>query len=80
MEGVEMDDAFVENDFVSLGFFDHFQGFGVCAPFDHVWIVHRDGLWFFQRFCVFVDDIGFEKVKFNWVCPRALRVNLNTLR
>ena len=39
-----MDDAFVENDFVSLGFFDHFQGFGVCAPFDHVWIVHRDGL------------------------------------
>ena len=45
-----------------------------------MWIVHRDGLWFFQRFGIFVDDIGFEKVKFNWVCPRALRVNLNTLR
>ena len=44
LEGVGINKMLVENDFVSLGFFDHFQGFDVCVPFDIVWIVHGDGL------------------------------------
>ena len=70
MEGVGIDKMLVENDFVSLSFFDHFQGFDVCVPFDIVWIVHGDGLWFFQRFGDFVDamTLALRRSKFNWVC------------
>ena len=39
-EGVRIGNAFVEDDFVSFGFFDGLQCLGVCVPFDLVWIVH----------------------------------------
>ena len=63
LKGVGIDDALVENYFVSLGFFDRFQGFGVGVKFDLVRIVYGDDSWFSQRFGDFVDDVGFEKVK-----------------
>ena len=63
MKGVGIDDVLVENDFVSLGFFDCFRGSGVSVPFDLVWIVYRDGSWFLEWCSNFVDDVNFEKVK-----------------
>ena len=69
MKGVGIEAAFVENDFVSLGFFDCFKGFGAGVPFDLVWIVYsyRHGSWLFQRFGDFVDGVCSEKVKVQWV-------------
>ena len=80
--GVRLDgvgiDGFVEDDFLSLGLFDRL---GACVLFDHVWIVYGDDMWFFQRFGDFVDDVGLvRRSKFNWACPRVLRVNSRTLR
>ena len=63
LERVGIDDAFVEDDFVSLRFFDGLQCLGVGVSFDLVWIVDSD----FSRVVVglrhFVDDILFEQVK-----------------
>ena len=62
-EGLGIDDAFVENDFVSLGFFNGLQCLGVGVAFDLVWIVDSDFPRIFFGFGHFVDDVLFEKVK-----------------
>ena len=63
MKGVGIDDAFVEDHSVSLGFFGRFQGFGVGVTFDIEGIVYGDDSGFIEGYSDFVDDVGFEKVK-----------------
>ena len=63
MKGVGIDHALVENDFLSLGFFDRFQGFSVGVAFDLVGIVHGHDSWFIEGYSEFVDDVGLQKVK-----------------
>ena len=59
-ERVGIDDAFVEDDFVSLGFFDGGQGFRVGVSFDLVRVVHSDFSRVFFGLRDFVDDVLFE--------------------
>ena len=58
-----MDDTFVEDDFVSLRFFDALQCLSVRVLFDLVWIVDSDLSRVVGGLCHFVDDILFEQVK-----------------
>ena len=58
-EGVGIGNAFVEDDFVSFGFFDGLQCLGVCVLFDLVWIVHLGFSQLFGGFGDFVDDVLF---------------------
>ena len=58
-ERVGIHDAFVEDDFVSLGFFDNLQCFGVHVAFDLVWIVDSDFSRVFFGVGDFVDDVLF---------------------
>ena len=63
MKCVRVDDALVKNNFISLRFFNHFQGFGVGVLFDLVGIMYRDDSWFFEGCSYFIDNVGFQKVK-----------------
>ena len=56
-------DAFVEDDFVSFGFFDGLQGLGVDVAFDLVWVVDSDLSRLVFGVGDLVDDILFEEVK-----------------
>ena len=71
-ERVGIDDAFVEDDFVSFGFFDGFEGFGLDISSDLVRIVDSD----FSRVLLglgdFVDDVDFEKVKVELFLPSSV--------
>lgn len=55
-----IDDVFVEDDFVSLGFFDSRQRFGVGVSFDLVRIVDSDFPRVFFWLHDFVNDVLFE--------------------
>ena len=63
MKGVGIHDAFVEDDFVSLGFFDGLQCLGVDIAFDFVRIVDSDFSRIFFGFGDFVDDVSFEQIE-----------------
>ena len=63
MKGVWIDDAFVEDHSLSLGFLDRFQGFGVGVTFDFVGIVYGDDSRFVEGDGDFVDDVGLETVE-----------------
>ena len=63
LKGVGIDDAFVKNYSVSLGFFDRFQNFGVGVSFDLVGAVYGNDSPFVEGYSDFVDDVGLEKVK-----------------
>ena len=73
---VGIDDDFVEDDFVLLGFFACFKNFRVHIPFDLVWIVDSDFARFVDWVGDFVDDVLFEEIKVQLFLP--LRVEGET--
>ena len=60
MEAVGIEDALVEDYFLLLAFFVHFESYRVGVLFGFVRIVPGDGSLFLKRFGDFVDDVAFE--------------------